>query len=110
MTDKVIVLSTCSSREEADRIARGLVEERLAACVNVVEGVSSVYRWKDAVQEDSEILLIIKSRRDLVARLNERLAAMHTYEVPEAIAIPVVDGSAAYLDWLERELTPQGNS
>jgi len=110
MTDKVIVLSTCSSREEADRIARGLVEERLAACVNIVSGVSSVYRWQGAVQEDAEVLLIVKSRRDLVARLNERLAAMHSYEVPEAIAIPVVDGSAAYLDWLERELTPQGNS
>jgi periplasmic divalent cation tolerance protein len=110
MTDKVIVLSTCSSREEADRIARGLVEERLAACVNIVSGVSSVYRWQGAVQEDAEVLLIIKSRRDLLARLNERLAAMHTYEVPEAIAIPVVDGSEAYLDWLERELTPQGNS
>lgn len=110
MTDKVIVLSTCSSREEATRIARGLVEERLAACVNVVDGVVSIYRWQGNVREDNETMLVVKSRRDLLGRLQERLAEMHSYEVPEAIAIPVVDGLPAYLEWLDREVDPPGKS
>lgn len=110
MTDKVIVFSTCSSTEEANRIARGLVEERLAACVNVVNGVRSIYQWQGSVHEGEEVMLVVKSRRDLLGRLQERLANMHSYEVPEAIAIPVVDGLPAYLEWLERELNPPGNS
>jgi periplasmic divalent cation tolerance protein len=110
MTDKVIVLSSCSSREEATRIARGLVEERLAACVNMVDSVVSIYKWQGTLQESGELLLIIKTRRDLVAPLQQRLATMHSYEVPEAIAIPVVDGLPAYLEWLDRELDPPGNS
>ncbi len=110
MTDKVIVFSTCPSREEAKRIARGLVEERLAACVNVVDGVSSIYQWQGNLQESDEVMLVVKSRRDLLGRLQERLANMHSYEVPEAIAIPVVDGLPAYLEWMDRELDPPGNS
>ena len=110
MTDKIVVLSNCSSREEADRIARGLVEERLAACVNIVDGVRSVYHWQGKIEEGQETMLVIKSRRDLFDNLQQRLAAMHSYEVPEAIAIPVVDGLPAYLDWMEREMAPQGIS
>jgi periplasmic divalent cation tolerance protein len=110
MTDKVIVLSTCSSREEAKRIARGLVEERLAACVNIVDGVASIYQWHGKVEESEEVMLVVKSRRDLLGRLQERLAGMHSYEVPEAIAIPVVDGLPAYLEWLDRELQSPENS
>ena len=110
MTDKVIVFSMCASKEEAKRIARGLVEERLAACVNLVDGVVSIYQWKGGVQEDLEVMLVVKTRRDLLARLQERLASMHSYEVPEAIAIQVVDGLPAYLEWLDRELIPAGNS
>jgi len=110
MTDKVIVFSTCASREEAKRIARGLVEERLAACVNVIDGIVSIYQWQGKVHEGDEVMLVAKTRRDLLGRLQERLASMHSYEVPEAIAIPVVDGLPAYLEWLERELDPPGNS
>ena len=110
MTDKVIVFSTCPSREEAKRIARGLVGERLAACVNVLDGVSSIYHWQGSVEESDEVMLVVKSRRDLLGRLQERLANMHSYEVPEAVAIPVVDGLPAYLEWLDRELDPPGNS
>ncbi len=110
MTDKVIVFSTCASREEAKRIARTLVEERLAACVNVIGDIVSIYQWQGTVHESNEVMLVVKSRRDLLPRLQERLAAMHSYEVPEAIAIPVVDGLPAYLDWLERALDPPENS
>ncbi len=109
MTDKVIVFSTCASREEGKRIARGLVEERLAACVNIIDGIVSIYRWQGKVHEGDEVMLVVKSRRDLLGRLQERLASLHSYEVPEAIAIPVVDGLPAYLEWLERELDPPGN-
>lgn len=100
----------CPSIEEAKRLARGLVEERLAACVNVLGGALSVYHWQGAVEESSEVMLVIKTRRDLVARLQEQLAGMHSYEVPEAIAIPVVDGLPAYLEWMDRELAAPGKS
>ena len=110
MTDKVIVLSTCPSRKEAKRIARGLVEARLAACVNIIDGVASIYSWKGKLEESKEVMLVVKSRRDLLGVLQERLASMHSYEVPEAIAIPVVDGLPAYLEWIDRELDPPGKS
>jgi periplasmic divalent cation tolerance protein len=104
MTDKIIVLTTCDSGEEARNIARSLVEKRLAACVNLMPGMTSVYRWKGDLEEAAEYLLIIKSRRDLFERLRTELENMHSYEVPEAIALAIVDGSSAYLEWMDREL------
>ena len=104
MTDKIVVLSACASSEEAARIARGLVEKRLAACVNALAGVRSIYRWKGAIEDESEVLLVIKSSRTLFNQLRIELERMHSYEVPEAIAIPVVEGSEPYLAWMEREL------
>ena len=103
MTDKILVLSTCDSEEHAKTLARKLVEQRLAACVNILPGIQSVYRWKGQVEDASEWLVIIKSRRDLFASLRDVLIQMHTYEVPEVIAVPIVDGSPAYLAWLDRE-------
>lgn len=82
----------------------------MAACVNIVGGVLSVYRWQGKVEENDETLLIVKTRRDLLGRLNERLAGMHSYEVPESIAISVAEGLPAYIEWLDRELDPPGNS
>jgi periplasmic divalent cation tolerance protein len=105
MTDKIVVLSTCPSAEEAEKIARTLVEKRLAACVNVVPGARSFYRWKGALEEAGEWLLLIKSRRELFPRLRAELESLHSYEVPEAVALPIVDGSPAYLSWLEAELS-----
>ena len=107
MTDKIVVLSTCSSAAEADVIARGLVERGLAACVNVLAGVRSIYRWRGAVEESSECLLIIKSRRDLFEPLRSELEKLHSYEVPEVVALAVVEGSPAYLSWLDHELHPE---
>lgn len=107
MTDKIVILSTCSSSAEAESIARALLEKRLAACVNIVNGVRSLYRWRGAVEEATELLLVIKTRRDLVTALRAELERMHTYEVPELLALGVLDGAPAYLDWLERELGPQ---
>ncbi|HEX5229157.1 MAG TPA: divalent-cation tolerance protein CutA [Bryobacteraceae bacterium] len=104
MTDKIIVLSTCGSAEEAARVARALVEKRLAACVNIVPGVRSVYRWKDAIEDQEEALLVIKTSRPLMDDLRAEIEKMHSYEVPEVIALPVVDGSEQYLAWMNREL------
>lgn len=101
MTDKILVSATCGSAEEAERLARMLVEERLAACVQVVPQVRSVYRWRGAVEESEEWLLLAKSRRDLFGDLRRRLRAMHSYEVPEIIALAVVDGEPDYLAWLD---------
>jgi periplasmic divalent cation tolerance protein len=104
MTDKIVVLSTCGSSEEAQRLAHGLVEKRLAACVNIVPGVRSVYHWKDAIEEEEEVLLVIKTSRPLLDELRSEIERLHSYEVPEVIALQVVDGSEAYLAWLGREL------
>ncbi len=104
MTDKIVVLSTCSSAEEADKIARALVERRLAACVNIVAGMRSLYHWKGAIEEASEWLLLIKSKRELFAGLRAALTSLHSYEVPEIVALPIVDGSESYLSWMDAEL------
>lgn len=104
MTDKIVVLSTCSSAAEAKQVAHALVEKRLAACVNVIAGVRSVYRWKDAIEDEEEVLLVIKTSRPLMDELREEIERLHSYEVPEVIALPVVDGSERYLEWMNREL------
>jgi periplasmic divalent cation tolerance protein len=104
VTDKIVVLSTCESEEEAKSLAHHLVEKRLAACVNILPGAVSVYRWKGQIEQAPEFLLMIKSRRDLFAALRAELELKHSYEVPEIIALPVVDGSGTYLNWLDGEL------
>jgi len=107
MTDKVVVFSTCDSEEQAGRIARELVEQHLAACVNIVPGARSIYRWKGQIEDSAEWMLIIKSRRDLMEPLCAAMGRIHSYEVPELLAVPVVGGSEGYLAWLDRELKPE---
>ena len=98
MTDKCLVLVTCGSVVEARRIARAIVEERLAACVNILPGaVASVYRWKGKVESARERLLLIKTSRKRLAKLQLAVTRLHSYEVPEFIAVPIVAGSRAYL-------------
>jgi periplasmic divalent cation tolerance protein len=104
MTDKIVVLTACDSEEKAAELARALVEQKVAACVNILPGVRSIYHWQGKVEDASEWQLVIKSRRDLFPKLKEAIAAVHSYEVPEVLALPVVDGSEAYLSWLDREL------
>lgn len=108
MTDKIVVLSACGSEESAAALGRTLVEQHLAACVNIVPGARSIYRWQGKLEDSAEWLLIIKSRRDLFDRLRECIAKVHTYEVPEVIALPVVEGSESYLAWLDREIGSHG--
>ena len=104
MTDKIVVFSTCDSEEQAGRIARALVEQQLAACVNILPGARSIYQWKGQIEDAAEWMLIIKSRRDLMEQLRAAIGKIHSYEVPELLAVPVVDGSESYLAWLDREL------
>jgi periplasmic divalent cation tolerance protein len=104
MTDKIVVLTTCGSADEADKIARALVSKKLAACVNVLPAVRSVYRWKGEVQDAEETLLVIKSSRALFDEVRAEIEKLHSYEVAEVIAVPIVDGSEAYLLWMGREL------
>jgi periplasmic divalent cation tolerance protein len=108
MTDPIVVLSTCASLEEAERLARLLVEERLAACVNIVAGVRSIYRWEGAVESACEWLLVIKSSRALFRELTARLQGAHSYDVPEVLALPVLEGAANYLSWMEASLRRDG--
>ena len=105
MTDKILVFSNCGTAEEAKRIARTLVESRLAACVNIVPGVQSIYHWKSAIEEASEWTLLIKSTRAHFPALCAELRRVHSYQVPEIIAVPIVDGDSAYLEWIDRETT-----
>ena len=99
-TGPVLVMSTVGSREDAERIAQALVGERLAACVNVVPGLLSIYRWKGAVERADELLLLIKTRAEMVEDLGARLRALHPYEVPELVVVPIAGGHGAYLDWI----------
>lgn len=100
MTDKIVILVTAGSLREAKKIARHLVEERLAACVNVTAPVQSLYRWKGEVNENREFLLLIKSSRELFQEIQAAVRKLHSYTTPEVICLPIVDGSPDYLDWI----------
>jgi periplasmic divalent cation tolerance protein len=99
-TAAAVVLVTAGSEEQAAQIAHALVSERLAACANIVSPIRSVYRWNDEVQTDNEHLMIIKTRANLVAAVAARVKELHSYEVPEVIALPIVAGAKPYLDWM----------
>jgi periplasmic divalent cation tolerance protein len=100
MTEVVVALCTVSGEDEAARIARGVVEARLAACVNVVRGVRSIYQWKGTLEDDEELLLILKTRRERVEALRAAVVALHPYEVPEFLVLSVEAGHEPYLAWL----------
>lgn len=104
MSEPVVVLMTASSQEEADRVATALVTEMLAAGVNMVPGVTSVYRWEGHVRRADEWLLIAKSRRDVLDALIKRVQALHSYDVPAIVALPLAGGSQDYLRWIDREV------
>jgi periplasmic divalent cation tolerance protein len=99
----LLCLSTCPNADVAARIARALVEEQLAACVNRLPGVNSTYRWQGEIHEDAEVLLVIKTTPERFDALRDRLAELHPYEVPELVALEIADGLPAYLAWLVRE-------
>ena len=100
MSDKRVVLTTTGSVDEANKIAEALVQRRLAACVNVVGPISSVYRWKENVERAQEWLLIVKTTAEVVAAVGSAIKEFHSYELPECVVLPIEGGSEAYLEWI----------
>lgn len=100
-----IVLSTCADQAQADAIAHDLIQNRAAACVNIIPKVRSVYRWQGEVASDEEYLLVIKGTRANFPRIEQRIRALHSYELPEIVAVPIETGSGDYLDWIGEQVT-----
>ncbi len=105
MKEFIQVITTTASREDADRISRRLVETRLAACVQIIGPITSIYRWKGRIETAGEWLCLIKSRWERYGSIERTIRSLHTYEIPEIIAVPVNAGSRDYLEWLGNELT-----
>ncbi len=101
MTDKRIVLTTCGSKDEAEKIAQYLVENRLAACVNIVPQVRSIYWWQGKVESAEELLLLVKTTTEKFTQVRDAIRRLHSYELPECAVLSIEDGSAAYLEWIE---------
>jgi periplasmic divalent cation tolerance protein len=101
MKESIVVLITCGSEEEALKIANALVEEHLAACVNLVSPIRSIYRWEGKIWDEKEWLLIIKTQKQRFEELEKKVKFLHSYSVPEIISLPIVEGSSSYLNWLE---------
>ena len=107
MPDALVVLVTVGSESEAETIATALLDERLAACVNIGGPIRSLYRWQGRIADDREWQLVIKTRSDLFDALADRVRVLHSYDVPEIIGLPVTVGNPAYLEWLEEATRPQ---
>jgi len=101
-----IVIMTTSNKEEAVRIVRALLEERLIACANIMDPVSSFFWWQGKIEEEKEVLVIMKSHETLFKKLSKRVMELHSYDTPEILALPIADGSPSYLDWLKDCLEP----
>lgn len=104
--DILLVLTNLPDRDSAARLAQDLVEQRLAACVNILEGCASIYRWQGRLENAAEVPMLIKTRADLYPALEQAIRQRHPYEVPEIIAWPLVAGFAEYLDWVAAETRP----
>ena len=104
MTDKVVVLMTCKNTKEAVRISRCLLDKHLIACANLIPQVRSLYHWKGKLADEKECLVLLKSTRELMPALRIEVEKQHSYSVPELIALPIIDGSPNYLNWLDEEL------
>ena len=102
MTEGIVVLVTAGTRDEAERLAQALVGERLAACVNVIPGLTSIYRWEGKICQDQESLLLVKTRRARLRALTRRVQGLHPYTLPEIITLSLSGGSASYLSWVEQ--------
>jgi periplasmic divalent cation tolerance protein len=103
MTDAIVVLTTLPSADAAAELARSVVGEKLAACANILPALRSIYRWQGKIQDDNEVLVLLKTHRRHYERLKARILQLHPYDVPEVIALPVEQGHQAYLDWIARE-------
>jgi len=99
----VLVYMTAKDRQEAERVGQALIESRLAACVNIIDGMQSMFLWQEAVQQDQETVLIAKTKVGLVSELTRKVKAVHSYDCPCVVALPVIDGNPEFLDWIQEE-------
>ena len=102
--EHIVVFITASNEDEAAKISRALVEEHLAGCVNIIKGIRSIYHWQGKIEDEPEVLMMAKTQRHLFPALSKKVKELHPYTVPEILALPIVEGSAEYLDWL-RDVT-----
>jgi periplasmic divalent cation tolerance protein len=103
MTDAILVLTTLPTADAAAEVAKAVVDEKLAACANILPALRSIYRWEGKIQDENEVLVLLKTRQAQYERLKARILGLHPYEVPEVLAIPVEQGNQPYLDWIARE-------
>ena len=102
----IVVITTTSNKKEAVKIVRSLLKERLIACANIVGPVSSLFWWQGKIHEENEFMVFMKSQKSLFKRLSERVTIIHSYDVPEIITLPIIEGSPPYLEWLKTSLQP----
>ena len=100
----ILVFMTASSKGEAKKIVRSLLEEKLIACANMIDSVSSVFWWQENIKEEKEVLVIMKSHQELFNKVSTRIEELHSYDNPEILALPIVDGSSQYLEWMNKAL------
>ena len=100
----ILVFMTASSKSEAKKIVRSLLEEKLIACANMIDSVSSVFWWQENIKEEKEVLVIMKSHQELFNKVSTRIREVHSYDTPEILALPIVDGSSQYLEWMDKVL------
>jgi len=104
MYSYILIFVTASSQDEAEKMGHTLVQERYVACANSIPDIRSIYHWKKELCKDQEVLLLLKSRRDLFPKIQKRIKELHSYDVPEIIAIPIIEGSEDYLKWIDDSL------
>jgi len=105
MSSHIVVLMTASSTEEAERIAKAIVEARLVACCNIIPQIRSIYHWQGEIHDDPEVMMVAKTRADALPTLIEKVRMLHSYEVPEIISVPIAGGFDAYLSWIDENVT-----
>jgi periplasmic divalent cation tolerance protein len=104
MEELALLYVTCANQDEAKSIARALLADRLIACANVMAGHTAIYEWEGAVQEETEVAMILKTRRDMTVHVAERIKVLHSYDVPCVVALPIVGGNGDFLQWLHRQV------
>ena len=110
MTDKVVILVTAASKKECRKIAKHLVESKLAACVNITQPIESIYRWEGKIAREEEYQLIIKSTRELFPEIKTVISSLHSYHTPEIICLPIIEGSRNYLQWVSDSVKVPGSA
>jgi periplasmic divalent cation tolerance protein len=106
VTDKVVIVVTAASRRECRKIARHLVDKKLAACVNITQPIESVYRWEGKIADEKEYLMLVKSTRELFPEIKLEISGLHSYQTPEIICLPIIEGSRDYLQWISDSVKP----